>query len=173
MLLRALPPLLAALLMAPAFAQAGQPDTDKIAAAQRADIEALPGKLAALPSRCTLGNAHGMRGTWTNARRAAPEPDQPTTYVFTFEQPTRTRAFHAVLNAQGWHDLDKVESRDARGDWHLAWSGRHDAAPTGCDYVKFEEAFDGEARDVAALRFTLRRALGTVSTGYVGVLGAD
>jgi hypothetical protein len=170
---RTLPFLVTALCTALACAQTGKPDTDKIVAAQRADMDALPARLAALPAHCTLGNAHGTRGTWTDARRAMPETNQPSASIYMFERPLKARAFHATLNAQGWRTLDKVESRDAHGDWHLAWTGRHDAAPAGCDYVRFEQAFDGTARDVAALRFTLRTEVGTSTTAYVGLLTAD
>lgn len=171
--LRALPFLLVPTAVIAALAQTGTPDTDKIVAAQRAAMDALPGKLAALPARCTLGNAHGMRGTWTNSRRAAPVPNQPTASIYTFEEPLKAHAFHAALNAQGWRDLETVESRDAHGNWHPAWSGKHDAAPAGCEFVQFEQAFDGGTRDVAALRFTLRPEEGSSMTANVGVLRAD
>lgn len=173
MRLHPLPFLVTALYATLACAQTGQPVTDGIVAAQRADMEALPAKLAALPAHCTVGNAHGMRGTWTDARRAMPDSSQPPASVFMFERPLKARAFHATLNAQGWRTLDKVESRDAHGDWHPVWTGKHDAAPAGCDYVRFAQAFDGNTHDVAALRFTLRPEQGTSSTAYVGLLTAD
>jgi hypothetical protein len=171
--LRALTFLLVPMSIVPAFAQTGTPDTDKIVAAQRAAIDALPGQLAALPARCTLGNAHGLRGKWMDARRAAPVPNQPAASIYTFEEPLNAHAFHAALNAQGWRDLEMVESRDAHGNWHPVWSGKHEAAPAGCDFVRFEQAFEGGTRDVAALRFTLRLAQGTTTTAFVGVLQGD
>lgn len=171
--LRTLAFLLASTSTAPAFAQPGTPDTDKIVAAQRAALKALPGQLAALPARCTLGNAHGLRGTWTDARRAAPVPNRPAASIYTFEAPLKAHAFHAALNAQGWRDLETVESRDAHGDWHPVWSGKHEAAPAGCDFVRFEQTFDGGTRDVAALRFTLRLEQGSATTALVGVLQGD
>jgi hypothetical protein len=173
MSLRALPVLLVSMCILPACGQTGKSDTDKIVAAQRVAMEALPGKLAALPARCTLGSAHGMRGTWTDARRAAPAPNRPAASIYTFEEPLKAHAFHAALNAQGWRDLETVESRDAHGDWHPVWSGKHDAAPAGCEFVQVEQAFDGGTRDVAALRFTIRPEEGTSMTAEVGVLQAD
>jgi hypothetical protein len=170
---RVLPLFLVSVSILPAFAQTGTPETDKIIAAQRAAMDALPSQLAALPARCTLGNAHGLRGAWTDARRAAPVPNQPTASIYTFEAPLKAHAFRAALNAQGWRDLETVESRDAHGNWNPVWSGTHEAAPAGCDFVRFEQAFDGGTRDVGALRFTLRREQGTTMTGGVGLLQAD
>jgi len=171
--LRALTFLLASISIVPALAQTGTPDTDKIVAAQRAAMDALPGQLAALPARCTLGNAHGLHGTWTDARRAAPVPNRPASSIYTFVEPLKAHAFHAALNAQGWRDLEAVESRDAHGDWHPVWSGKHEAAPAGCEFVRFEQAFDEGTRDVAALRFTIRPEQGTSMTAGVGVLQGD
>jgi hypothetical protein len=126
------------------------------------EVRELQARLATLPPRCTIGNAAGASGSWIAAARADPtstSADAPT-FVFTFREPIRTPAFRVVLNARALHNIDKVESRDAQGNWSLAWAGgQADApadAPAGCDLVKMAQPFVSGRRDVAALRVIFR-----------------
>jgi len=170
---RTLALLLVSLSTVPAFAQRAPLDTSQIIAAQKRETDALPAKLQALPAQCTLGTARGTDGTWVNARHGGADKNHPTVYMFQLDGATKARSFYAALNPLAWRNLDKVESVDANGVWRPAWSGKNDGPPAGCEYVKFEQAFDGGARDVKALRFTFRPGQGTILAAYVGVLKAE
>ena len=170
---RTLALLLASLSALPAFAQRVPQDTSQIIAAQKRETDALPAKLQTLPAQCTLGTARGTDGAWVNARHGGAEKNRPTVYVFQLDGATKARSFYAALNPLAWRNLDKVESLDAKDAWQPAWTGKNDGPPAGCEYVKFEQAFEGSARDVKALRFTFRPGQGTILAAYVGVLKAE
>jgi hypothetical protein len=115
-------------------------------------------RLATLPPQCTIGNAAGSSGSWIAAPRAVPASTSGAapTFIFTFKEPIRTPAFRVALNARALHNLDTVESRDAQGNWSMAWTGGQADAPAGCDVVKMAQPFVAGRRDVAALRITFR-----------------
>jgi hypothetical protein len=122
------------------------------------EVRELQARLATLPPQCTIGSAAGASGSWIAAARAVPastSADAPT-FVFTFKEPIRAPAFRVALNARALHNLDKVENRDAQGNWSLAWAGGRTDAPAGCDVVKMAHPFVAGRRDVAALRITFR-----------------
>ena len=165
--------LLASLSAVPAFAQRVPQDTSQIIAAQKRETDALPAKLQTLPAHCTLGTARGTEGAFLSARHGGADKTRPTVYVFELDGATKARSFYAALNPLAWRNLEKVESRDAKGAWHLAWTGKNDGPPAGCEYVKFEQAFEERARDVNALRFTFRPGQGLTLAAFVGVLKAE
>ena len=130
-------------------------------------------KLAALPVQCMLGDASGVSGQWIDARDAAGAPGSLLTYVFTFKEPIRTGAFQVALNLQALRNFDKVESRDAKGQWSDAWTGAQTDAPAGCEFVKLAQTFTSGVREVTALRFSIRNESGVTRIGGAGVLKAD
>jgi len=122
------------------------------------EVRELQAKLATLPAQCTIGSAAGVSGSWIAASQAVPASTSGAapTFVFTFKEPIRTPAFRIALNPKALHNLDKVESRDAQGNWSLAWAGGQADAPAGCDIVQMAQPFVSGRRDVAALRITFR-----------------
>jgi hypothetical protein len=139
----------------------------------RRESQKVGAKLAALPPQCTLGNAAGAAGHWVATTRAAPVPGQPYASEFTFATPVRTRAFHIALNLAALQHLDKVETRDVQGTWSVAWTGVPPDAPAGCEFVKIEHTSAAGARDVAALRITLRPAKEKTMVADAAALKAD
>lgn len=140
--------------------------------AARRDAGALEQKLAALPPACTLGTAHGQAGAWIDAPHARPEPGQPTVFEHSFDAAVPARAFHITLNQKAWRSLDKVEARDARGEWTVVWAGTLPDAPAECDYVRLEQAFANGPRRVDTLRFSFYAGLETITAAHAGVLNA-
>ena len=130
-------------------------------------------KLAALPAQCMLGDATAMPGQWIEAQERAHEPGTLLTHVFTFKEPIRTGAFYVPLSALALRTFDKVESRDAAGQWSDAWSGMQADAPAGCEFVKLAQTFTSGERDVTALRITMRPEPGVDWIYDVAVLQAD
>lgn len=130
-------------------------------------------KLAALPARCTLGDARDAAGQWLASANAAPAPGQPYAFVFTFKESVRAGAFRIALNPKALQHLDKVESRDAQGTWSVAWTGTPADAPAGCEFAKVAHKFASGERDVAALRVTIRPGKDKMMVADAVVLKAD
>lgn len=139
------------------------------------NLNEMQAKLKALPPQCAIGDATAVPGSWIAAPRAAPVPNVPAAMLFTFDAPIRTHAFRVALNRSALHNLDKVESRDAQGNWSIAWTGTQADAPAGCDVVQLAQTFASSERDVAALRVTLRTAGASVTMNVadVSALKAD
>jgi len=135
----------------------------------RLEAVATARKLATVPIKCTLGSAKDAEGSWTDAPHAAPQPGNKDGMEFTLDAPVEARAFQLALSAKAFHDLDKVEVRDAKGDWHLAWLGIQLTAPSGCDYVRLEQTMQN-VHEVEALRVSFHPGMGTVVAGQVRLL---
>lgn len=148
-------------------------DVDKTIADARHDAEDVKIKLATLPAKCTLGDAPATAGLWLATTNAAPVPGQPYASEFTFATPVRTGAFRVALNPVALQHLDKVETRDAQGTWSVAWTGVPPDAPAGCEFVKVAHTSAAGAREVAALRVTLRPAQEKTMVADAAVLKAD
>jgi hypothetical protein len=174
---RAMSPLLPALVCAfAALSACGKKppaDVDKTIADARHDAQDMMVKLATLPGRCTLGDAGSKAGTWLATTKAAPVPGQPYASEFTFATPVRTGAFRIALNPAALEHLDKVETRDAQGTWSVAWTGVPSGAPAGCEFVKLAHAFAPDAREVAALRVTIRPDKEKIVVADAAVFKAD
>jgi hypothetical protein len=134
--------------------------------------EAMQTTLAALPARCTLGDAAGKTGAWISATQTVSVPGPASFWLYTFETPVQADAFRVALNPNALQNLDKVETRDAQGNWSTAWTGGRAGTPDGCDAVKMAQTFAGGRREITALRFVLRPILGMLTVGDVGVLKA-
>jgi hypothetical protein len=139
----------------------------------RREAQAVMVKLAALPAQCTLGDARDAAGQWLGTKNAAPAPGQPQAFVFTFKAPIRAGAFRIALNPQALHNLETVESRDAQGTWSVAWTGAQAGAPDGCEFVKLAQRFASGAREVAALRVTVRPDKEKIVVGDAAALKTD
>jgi hypothetical protein len=122
----------------------------------RKEAQAITARLAALPPQCVTGDADGTAGQWIDSQNGTGEPGQPYTYDFAFKAPIRSGAFHVALNAKALQNLENVETRDAAGKWTSAWSGAQASTPAGCEFVKMTQRFATGAREVAALRITIR-----------------
>jgi hypothetical protein len=133
-------------------------DVEHAVAEARQEARAIGAKLAALPAQCAIGSSAGASGSWIAAQQAVPASTSGAApaFVFTFKEPIRTQAFRVALNARALHNLDKVESRDAQGNWSMAWAGGQADAPAGCDVVKMAQPFVSGRRDVVALRLIFR-----------------
>lgn len=125
--------------------------------------------LAKLPPECSLGNARDADGAWVNAAHSQGVPSAQIAQEHALAAPVNTHVVRVAMDREGWKLLDKVEVRDAGGQWHLAWSGAQPAAPAGCDYVWFKHALATDVR-VGAVRLVFRRENGSFMTGNVGVL---
>jgi hypothetical protein len=77
----------------------------------------------------------------------------------------------AGLNRAALRALDKVEFRDAGGQWIDAGPVAFHEAPAGCDYVWLQQDL-GSARRVDALRFSFHRSAAPVTLSDAGVLQA-
>lgn len=141
----------------------------KAAEAARLEAAAVARKLATVPVACTLGSAKDAQGSWTDAPHAAPQPGNNDAMEFTLDAPVEARAFQLALSAKAFHDLDKVEVRDAKGNWHLAWLGIQLSAPGGCDYVRLEQSMQN-VREVGALRVSFHPGMGLATAGQVRLL---
>jgi hypothetical protein len=139
----------------------------------RHDAEDVTVKLATLPAKCTLGDVPNTAGLWLATTKAAPVPGQPYASEFTFATPVHTGAFRIALNPAALQHLDKVETRDAQGAWSMAWTGVPAGAPAGCDFVKVAHTFASGAREVAALRVTIRPDKEKIAVADAAVLKAD
>jgi hypothetical protein len=148
-------------------------DVQKTVENARRDADDLTVRLAALPARCTLGDAPNTAGLWLATTHAAPVPGQPYASEFTFATLVRTRAFRIALNPAALNNLEKVESRDAQGTWSVAWTGVPPGAPAGCEFVKVVHTFAPGGREVAALRVTIRPDKEKIVVADAAVLQAD
>ena len=148
-------------------------DAQKTIDGARREMEDMTVKLAALPTQCTLGDVRDTAGLWRATTKAPPVPGQPYGYDFTFAAPVRAGAFRIALNPAALRHLDKVETRDAQGTWSVAWTGVPPGAPAGCDFVKVAQAFASGAREVAALRVTIRPDKEKIVVADAAVLKAD
>lgn len=137
--------------------------------AARLDAATVARKLAAVPLKCTLGSAKEAQGSWTDAPHAAPQPGNNDVMEFTLDAPVEASAFQLALSAKAFRDLDKVEVRDAKGNWHLAWLGIQLSAPAGCDYVRLEQTMQN-VHEVGALRVSFHPGMGSVTAGQVRLL---
>jgi hypothetical protein len=148
---------------------AGQDVHDEASNARR-NAEASYHRLMALPAECTVGTAvRAVEGNWLTAPKAYPEAGHPYTFVQQFDKATMTSTVHAALNRAGLRTLDKVEIRDARGNWSDAGPVTVHEAPAGCDDVWLQQDL-GSPREVAALRFTFRRGSDPMMLANAGVL---
>jgi hypothetical protein len=134
--------------------------------------EAMQNTLATLPARCTLGDAAGKPGAWIAATQTVPAAGLASSWLYTFEAPVQADAFRVALNPNALRNLDRVQSRDAQGNWGTVWTGGQAGTPDGCGAVKMAQAFAGGRREITALRFVLRPILGMLTVGEVGVLKA-
>ncbi|WP_075794854.1 hypothetical protein [Massilia putida] len=171
---RAIPSILLALCGTGA-AQSQEPPADlrKTIDDARREAQQLEVRLAALPSRCTLGNAAGAAGHWLATSNAAPVPGQPYAFVFTFKEPVQSGAFRIALNPKALQKLEQVESRDAHGTWSVAWTGAQNGAPAGCEFVKLAQTFPSGGHDITALRVTVRPDKEKIVVADAAVLKAD
>ena len=119
-------------------------------------LAAMQATLATLPPQCTVGNASHAPGAWIAAPQAAPAPNIPASMIFTFNEAVRTDAFRVALNPSALENLEKVESRDAQGNWSIAWTGAHPGTPAGCAAVQLAQTFTSGQHEITALRITLR-----------------
>jgi hypothetical protein len=122
-------------------------------------LAAMQTTLATLPSQCMLGDAAHAPGAWIAAPQAAPAPNIPASMIFTFTEAVRTDAFRVALNPSALENLEKVESRDAHGNWSIAWTGARPSTPAGCAAVQLAQTFTSGQHEVTALRITLRTGL--------------
>lgn len=135
----------------------------------RLDAAAMERTLATLPPACAAGDARATPGSWLPAPHAAPQPGNGHAFVYSFDTPVSARAFEVALNPKAFHDIEKVEVRDAHGNWTLAWLGSLPQAPAGCEYVRLAQTMQG-AHEVSALRLSFRPSPGTIKAGHVRVL---
>jgi len=133
------------------------------------EVEHLQAGLAALPSRCALGNATEAAEAWIAAPQAGSAPGFASSWLFTFNEPVRVDAFRAALSPRALHNLDKVETRDAQGNWSVAWTGGQGGVPAGCDAVTISQAFAAGRRDITAMRIVLHPVFGAMTLTNVGV----
>ena len=124
--------------------------------------------LATLPPQCTLDNTADPAGEWIVAPQTGPAPGFASSWLFTFNEPVRTDAFRIALNPTALQNLDKVETRDAQGNWSVAWTGQV-GTPAGCDAVRMSQAFASGQRDITAMRIILHPVLGKMIFTNVGV----
>lgn len=133
------------------------------------DVKDMQANLAALPPQCTLGNAADTAGAWIAAPQTGAAPGFASSWLFTFDAPIRTDAFRIALNPRALHNLDKVETRDAQGNWSVAWTSGKVDAPAGCNAVKMAQTFAAGGRDIIALRIVLHPVFRTMTLTGVGV----
>ena len=125
--------------------------------------------LAALPPRCTLGDAAGGADAWIAAPQVATAPGFLSSWLYTFNEPVGTDAFRVGLNPNALQHLEKVETRDAQGTWSVAWTGGQLASPAGCDAVKLAHTFAAGRRDITAMRIVLHPMFEKMMFANVGV----
>jgi hypothetical protein len=126
-------------------------------------------RLAALPPQCTLGDAAGTAGTWIGAPQVVSAPGFASSWLFTFNKPVRTDAFRVALNPTALQNLEKVETRDAQGNWSVAWTAGQAAPPTGCDVVKLAQTFASGRREITEMRLIIHPVFGKLMFANVGV----
>jgi hypothetical protein len=146
------------------------PEAQKAADAARQEIDAMPAKLAKLAPECMLGSARQARGTWVTPSHTDSESVQPSRTVFRFDTPLKANAFRVAFNQEGMRALDKIEVRDADGNWHPAWPGLQSDVPATCEYVLLQQSFEDSPRMVSALRISLYFGPAHVTEAEVGLL---
>jgi hypothetical protein len=163
--------LFAALSLAAGYAQSDPvQDALRLNENARRDHEAVQGALKTLPPECTLGTSRlETQGKWLIAQKAEGEPNHPYVFIYSLDKARTTRALHVALNRQGLRDIEKVEIRDAAGNWSdVGPLPAHDA-PDACNYVWLEQALRG-TQQVKALRLSFRSGLGSITAANAGVL---
>jgi len=139
----------------------------------RRNAETTHRSLAALSPACIIGTAaQTPQGKWLNAPKAFPEPGKLNTFIQQFDAAAATGAVRAGLNRAALRVLDKVETRDAQGQWTDAGPVTIHEAPLGCDYVWLQQDLGGQ-RQVEALRYTFRRSKETVSVSNAAIFKPD
>jgi hypothetical protein len=133
------------------------------------EVRHMQASLAALPPQCTLGDAADAADAWIAAPQAGPAPGFASSWLFTFNEPVRVDAFRVALNPGALQNLEKVETRDAQGNWSVAWTGGQAGAPAGCGAVKMAQAFASGQREITAMRLVLHPAFGAMNLTNVGV----
>lgn len=165
----------AALLLA--FLPLGAHSQQPAASDPARQAEATQRAIAALPPQCTLGApgaevpGAGAHGSWLITSKAAPGDGQGPgiVNVYSFDKPVRARALRVALDQLALKTLEKAETLDAQGNWQDAGPVAGRKAPTGCSYVWLVQALP-QGHQVAALRFTFRREIGTITSANPGVL---
>lgn len=156
-----------------ALAQEARKDvaTKETITTARRNGEAMQRALKTLSPACILGNARDADGAWVGAGHAQGVPSTQTAQEYSLDRPVDTHVVRAAMDRQAWKLLDKVEVRDADGQWLPAWSGAKAAAPARCDYLWFKQALARDVR-VGAVRLVFRRENGLFTAGDVAVLKA-
>jgi len=135
----------------------------------RRNAETTHRSLAALSPACIVGTAaQAPQGKWLNAPKAFPEPGKANAFIQQFDASAATGAIRAGLNRAALRVLDKVETRDAQGQWTDAGPVTVHEAPPGCDYVWLQQDLGGQ-RQVEALRYTFRRSEDPVIVADAGI----
>jgi hypothetical protein len=126
--------------------------------------------LEKLPPECTLGRPGlAAQGSWLTTTKAVPGPGPDLANIFSFDKAVTTRAVRVALDLQALRTIQKMETRDAQGNWQDAGPPRRLEAPAVCEYVWLEQELP-ETRQTDALRFTFRRESGTMTVSNAGVL---
>jgi hypothetical protein len=126
--------------------------------------------LEKLPPECTLGRPGlAAHGSWLTTAKAVPGPGTDLANVFSFDKVVTTRALRVALDLHALRTIEKMETRDAQGNWKDAGALRRLEAPAVCEYVWLEQELP-ETRQTDALRFTFRRESGTITVASAGVL---
>jgi hypothetical protein len=126
--------------------------------------------LEKLPPECTLGRPGlAAHGSWLTTTKAVPGPDTGLANVFSFDKAVTTHALRVALDLHALRTIEKMETRDAQGNWKDAGPLRRPEAPAVCEHVWFEQELP-ETRQTDALRFTFRREPGTITVSNAGVL---
>ncbi len=136
-------------------------------------LEATQRKIAALPSECTLGPPSlATQAGWLSSTKAMPASGMGgggIVNVFSLDKPVTARALRVALDLQALRDIEKVETRDAQGNWSDAGPISRAEAPVACEYVWLQQELPA-ARQVEALRFSFRQEPGTMTVSSPGVL---
>lgn len=140
------------------------PGQDAIRAAQ-----ATRQAIEKMPPECALGAPAGPQGTWLTTTKAVPGTGPGIVNVFSFDKAVTTHALRVALDLQALRDIEKVETRDAQGNWSDAGPVVRREAPSACEYVWMVQELP-DARQVDALRFTFRQAPGRITVSNPGVL---
>jgi hypothetical protein len=126
--------------------------------------------LEKLPPECALGRPGlAAQGRWLTTTSAVPGTGPAIVNVFSFDKVVTTRALRVALDPHALRTIQKMETRDAQGNWKDAGPLRRLEAPAGCEYVWLEQELP-ETRQTDALRFTFRRESGTIRVASAGVL---
>jgi hypothetical protein len=142
------------------------------------EAEAAQRAVAALPPECTLGaSVQGVAGpsqrsVWRVTLKAVRGPSSAIPYVYAFDKPVPARGWRVALNRHSLQKLEKVETRDAAGDWHDAGPLLRVDAPAACAFVWLEHALP-DTRQMNGLRLSFHRDAGTFMAVNPAVLRAS